>query len=244
MTLVEQRQEWITAIEDFRPLMVRGLVQEMYRDPFWEARYGERGRTHTVKDTHYHLNKLIDAIALDLPDIFTQYYHWVQELLVYRGMCTLHLEETLDSLARQLAHYVPEYWQQIQVYLKAGYAGLFYDQPNSQALQQQSVEIARSATTRLFDSLSKSSSQTARGQEVWFRDNRFYLSYLADAVWVEKEELFRNHMNWVKTFLAQNGVEEKTLSEDLHLLAEETERALPGSIGAPFVRLLQNQAKG
>ena len=157
MSLIEQRQDWVKAIEFVRPQIVEGLVQEMYQDPFWEARYGERGRLHSAQDTHYHLNKLIDAVALGLPDIFTQYMHWVQGLLIYRGMSTLHLHETLDSLAKQLAHHVPEYWPHIQEYLMAGDAGLLYPNADCQALVEHSAIIAKATTRRLFDSKNDSS---------------------------------------------------------------------------------------
>lgn len=243
MSVIEHRQEMVKAIEYTRPQIVDGLVQEMYQDPFWEARYGERGRIHSVQDTHYHLNKLIDAISLDLPDVFTQYYHWVQGLLVYRGMSTLHLQETLDSLANQLSIHVREYWPQIQVYLKAGYEGIVYTNSDCQALVEKSMEIAQAATRRLLDPGNVHILPASRSEADWLRDNRFFLSYLADAVWVEKEELFGNQINWVKGFLAPFGITEKILQQDMRLLAEETRRALPGDQAARFVRLLREQAK-
>jgi hypothetical protein len=50
------------------------------------ARYGERGRQHTLEDQYWHLSTLDTALGLDDPATFLGYVAWLRGFLAGRGM--------------------------------------------------------------------------------------------------------------------------------------------------------------
>jgi hypothetical protein len=80
------------------PLSQR-VLDQMYENPFWMERYGERGRRHADEDSRYHVTYLQQALALGSPAVFTNYALWLRSVLVSRGMCSEHLAENYRLLA-------------------------------------------------------------------------------------------------------------------------------------------------
>src|SRR4028118_1776652 len=70
----------------------------MYTNPFWDARFGERGRRHALEDQRHHLEHLVLALNVDHPELLTEYAKWLQVVLTSRGMCTRHLADNFILL--------------------------------------------------------------------------------------------------------------------------------------------------
>jgi hypothetical protein len=75
------------------------VVAEMYRDPFWETRFGARGRHFAEEDGRYHVTYLAQALIASDPEVLTRYAGWLRTVLVSRGMCTRHLIENYQRLS-------------------------------------------------------------------------------------------------------------------------------------------------
>ena len=225
----EEWLEWIaTEIDRVSEDIVRGLTADMYRDPFWEMRYGPGGHKHTRQDTLYHLARLKSAVIMQSPHSLSLYYRWVQGLLVYRGMCTLHLQETINSLGYQLAHHLPApVWEQVQPIHQGSYAGLRYELPSAQALADQAALISQHAAAR---------------QQRPARDYRYLLSYLADAQAYSLDNTLAGYLHWLAEAHYGLGETPQALAQGLRLLIEELRASLGEEEAAPFVARLHQAA--
>jgi hypothetical protein len=91
------------------------VLAEMYRDPFWSERFGERGRTHAGRDGDAAssgksdgeiaqlLSFLADAVALDRPDLFAAHVRFAAASAERRGLPPGSLAALLDRLESALA---------------------------------------------------------------------------------------------------------------------------------------------
>jgi hypothetical protein len=50
------------AIRELGPELSRRAIEEMYRDPFWEDRFGARGRKFAAEDGEHHVVYLVQAL--------------------------------------------------------------------------------------------------------------------------------------------------------------------------------------
>jgi hypothetical protein len=239
MDAINKQQALTLEIERARGEIVEGLLEEMYQNPFWDARFGERGRIHTRRDTNFHLNYLISALELHNPASLVTYYHWLQGLLVYRGMCTLHLRQTINSLGHQISRLLPDAWPGIQPYHQASYEGLYYDHHDCQALVAAQAEIARATAKRMFTAAPAEDPATLeRRQQDCYQDNLYYLSYLADAVAYNSIDIFTRYITWLKTFFPTHNLPVEELLRDLQVLSEEVQQALGEEHARTFTTLL------
>jgi hypothetical protein len=83
------------------------VIDDMFQDPFWIERFGERGRNHSHTDGRYHISYLIEALTAGDATLFATYARWLRDLLVARGMCSRHLE---DNFLRLGAAITAEHW--------------------------------------------------------------------------------------------------------------------------------------
>lgn len=108
------------------PRLTQRVMDEMYRDPFWMERYGERGRRNSDTDNEFHIKYLTTALEGDDPALFVTYGRWLRDLLVAHGMCSQHLVENFERLSDAIAE---ESWtgreKAIQILL-GGAEGLRY----------------------------------------------------------------------------------------------------------------------
>src|SRR5688500_6627102 len=49
----------------------RRAIVEMYQNPFWQERFGARGREMSEKDSQCHLSYLMQALSASQPDVLT-----------------------------------------------------------------------------------------------------------------------------------------------------------------------------
>lgn len=86
-------------LREAAPGLTDRVVAEMYADPFWMARFGERGKKHAQTDGDFHFKYLIEALAVGQVGLFATYARWLRELLVGHGMCSHHLADNFLRLA-------------------------------------------------------------------------------------------------------------------------------------------------
>jgi hypothetical protein len=233
-----QRDELSARVERVQVEVMESVIEEMYRNPFWQQRYGQRGEKQSNKDAAYNLKYLCSAIRMDTTSALEQYYRWLRGALVFRGMCTLHLAQTLDCTARHLTRLLPEDWPEIEPYHVAGCQGLTYQQPTAHALNAHADEIAETATARMFDPPHTGDPAHETARRACLRDNLYHLAYLADAFEVNKPELFREYLAWVTGFLAQFDVQASSLYGSLKIIRNEIGAVLPNEHSAPVIQLM------
>jgi methanogenic corrinoid protein MtbC1 len=84
------------------------IVERQYKlQPGTWARYGEKGRRHSVQDAEYLLSFLADALAAGEPVLFTQYLSWAKVFFANLKLPADMLSETLRLTAAVLAEKLP-----------------------------------------------------------------------------------------------------------------------------------------
>ncbi|MDQ2999373.1 MAG: hypothetical protein M3R61_20255 [Chloroflexota bacterium] len=237
-------EEICAAIEAVRDRLVDAVLANMYPNPFWDDRYGARGRALCQEDNHHHLNYLIAAIRTHSPDSMAAYYKWLQILLVSRGMCTYHIRQNMERMEDHLRALLPAAWPAIKPYHQAGYAGLAYAQPACQALAAHAAQIAEATTAQMYATNPFWEQQFGpRGRALCREDNLYHLAYLQDAVGVNAPDRFGSYLDWLTGFLGRRGLAADHLHADLQILADELARALPVVHAQPFLTLLAAQTQ-
>ena len=240
MTLPRQRrEEIISAIERVRSLIVERLVEQMYTDPFWEERYGNLGKMHARQDVNYHLDNLVTAIRAEMLSSPVNYYRYLQNVLVHRGISTRHIRQTLDLLKILLEQALPDEWTEIVSYLDAGYKGLEYEHSACQTLSEIEEQIAQAATNRLTP-LDERSSSLDDWKQARFQEMLIHLSYLLDAVEKELPQIFEDHARWSLSFYPTQGVAPEIIWREWSLLLEEIRSRLNPEEVHPFQELLES----
>src|SRR5436305_13118195 len=87
------------AIELRASALAERALAAMYRNPFWDERFGERGRRFAREDNLHHLAYLVQALRAESPDLLTGYARWLQRVLTTRGMCSRHVGENFARLS-------------------------------------------------------------------------------------------------------------------------------------------------
>lgn len=231
----ERREEVVQAIESVREVVASKLLRRMYADPFWERRFGEKGRAYAQQDAHHNLDNLIRAIQFDIPHGPTHHYSWLRDVLVHRGLSTLHLRQTIDRLGQALSEELPQEWPLIQPYLEAGYEGLVYENPACQALAEDMETVAQAVTA----DLEEQGASLYERKEERRQEASFLLSYLLDAVENQETKIFTNFVHWQRENHAAQGVPGDTLRWDLVLLEEEIENRIGRQEMRPFKEMIR-----
>lgn len=175
-------------------------VAPLYKDPFWEARYGaDRAHRFGDEDAVFHVRYLVQALDEQRPSIMVGYVHWLRTLLVSRGMCTRHLDSHFAGLAQALE---AEGWgpgTQPQDYVRAAREALHYTEGPAQRLEQDAPELAHAVAGRL--TLYIHPEDRPRLEE----ELQLQLSYLADALASGRPEIMGDHVRWYVGFWPRRG---------------------------------------
>ena len=183
----------------------RRAVDAMYADPFWDARFGERGRRHADEDGDFHVGYLAEALRLGSTAHFANYARWLRSVLVARGMCTRHLSEQLRCVADAVdalgALPSPEDARVVRAYVDAARDGLRYPEGSlGSRLQDAEPRAAAAAEEALAARFYGASGLPPRDR--LRADAADLLSYLADAAALERPDLFAEHAEWLAGFFA------------------------------------------
>jgi hypothetical protein len=212
MTLLER-------LDAATPRLCERVFVEMYANPFWDARFGERGRTHAAQDGRFHVQYLREALTAGDPGVMTRYATWLQQLLTTRGMCTRHLAENLARLARAIED---EGWEDgalATAPLVAAIEALRYPEGAARELQDAAPALADLATARLYDAHPEWLERTGdAGRRRCVDDLRYHLDYTADALALGTLDHLVAYAGWIAGFLEQHRVPRAHLVEALATL--------------------------
>jgi hypothetical protein len=197
------------------------VLDEMYTNPFWQERFGERGRQRAAEDGRYHLTYLAEALRAGSPEVLITYARWLRTVLVTRGMCSRHLAENFAHLAAAIRQQLPSGGEEAARYLEMAAAALIYDRAPARAIQLAAPRLAEDAVAVLYarhpDWLAHSG---VAGQQRCHDDIVYHLLYLADAVALRRADLFADYVRWIAAFLERRGVPRACLEELLAILDE------------------------
>jgi hypothetical protein len=223
----------MTALADALAAHATTLVERafaaLYANPFWDARYGERGRRYTAEDSHYHVQYLVEALRGGSPETLVAYARWLQPLLTTRGMCSRHLAENFAYLAEAIRAEGLDPADEAQAYLDAAEGALRYDAGPARALQDAAPALAAAAAARLavapppaaHPATTSSAASPAGAATIRPRledDLLDHIAYLADALTLDRPDLFANHVQWTASYLQARGVPTAALAARLDAL--------------------------
>ncbi len=232
----EERAALAARIEARADALAARTLARMYENPFWEARFGERGRRFAAEDQHHHLRHLAVALRLGGAETMAGYARWLQVVLTSRGMCSRHLAENFARLAEAIvAEGIAEPGPAL-AHLRAAEAALTYADGPARAVQE--------ATPHLGDEVV--SGLDAQHPGWWVRwgeagrarcrdDLSYHLSYLADALALGRPDVFSGYVRWAASFLAGLGVPRSHLADTLaalHRACRYLPREYQGSVRA------------
>lgn len=223
-------RELISELEARAPALVERVFREMYANPFWDERFGERGREFARQDGHYHISHLVSALQFEQLPLFTHYSRWLQITLTHRGMCSRHIAENFSRLSRAIDEDLPGDTEPALTYLRAAEEALVYDDGPARLLQLEAERLADECVSVLYQRHPDWLEQGGERARLRCRDDFLYhLSYLADAIANEKPQNFVDYLAWIKDFLARYGVPEAHLQESLLVLEESLESIDPAA---------------
>jgi hypothetical protein len=214
------------------PELGRRAIAEMYQNPFWQDRFGPRGREMSEEDGQSHLSYLVQALVASEPGVLTSYARGLQALLVSRGMCSRHIDENFDRLARAIGEEITEPEPALEL-LRAARQALIYERGPArelmlcaEALAERVVDALTSRQPSWFSAASSYTSlasfesihQAERAR--YTSDALEYISYLADALHAERPELFVAHVVWTQAFLARRQAPGARVETTLQALSD------------------------
>jgi hypothetical protein len=172
-------------------------LARMYEDPFWDARFGERGRRFSREDGLTHVRYLVESLRGSV-DTMVSYARWLQTLVTSRGMCTRHVAENFARLAEAIGREIDDS-EAAQKMLAAARAALAYPAEGSTA-HARNVQDASEAIAKAWH-------EALGGGPSPSRDELLTLvSYLADTLAVGKSAGLAEHMKWAVPFFERRGV--------------------------------------
>jgi hypothetical protein len=178
------------------------VLDEMYLDPFWMLRFGERGRQFARQDGQFHLSYLIESLVAGDPEVVVRYARWLQSVLTTRGMCTRHIDENFDRLSRAIGETVPDSAAACE-YLAWARRALTYEAAVPREIQA-AAATSGASPARLFD-----------GNQL-----PYLLSYLADAVALDRPDVFAEHVVWLVSTEARALAEPADVLEEVRALRD------------------------
>ncbi|MCY1073154.1 hypothetical protein [Archangium lansingense] len=178
--------------------LAEASVSELYEDPFWFARYGEdRARRFGGEDAVFHVRYLVQALEAKDPGVMERYVRWLQGLLVPRGMSSRHLAAHFQGLHAALVNEGLTQPPEALEYVRAAESALDWPEGPARAVRE---ALPRLVPQTLGELAAREGALT-RGQEIRLGDELLLqLSYLMDALGVQRPGLFVEHVRWYAGF--------------------------------------------
>jgi hypothetical protein len=204
----------------------RRALAAMYEDPFWTARFGDRGRRFTQEDGQHHVTYLIESLTAGDPGVLVRYIQWLNTVLVTRGMCSRHVMDHVQCLADAIeAEGIPDPEPALSM-LRAAKDALLYAGGFERAVQEAAAAIAAEAAAALLASHPawREPAENPLAKRLGLRafierEAEILLSYLADAVHLADASLFARHIRWAAAHFAQTGASPDQVAETLAAIA-------------------------
>jgi hypothetical protein len=191
----------MSRIDDFAAAALAG----MYTNPFWDARFGDRGRRHALEDQHHHLEHLVLAVRWNHPKLLSEYAQWLQVVLTSRGMCTRHIADNFILLSDLIDSPRSPGMHLARHYLDRAVAALVYREGPAATLHATDETLVARAVANVFE-MHRPTSSVRDDDEAQVRDDlSYHLSYLADALALGRPELFTAHALWTDQFFVSLG---------------------------------------
>jgi hypothetical protein len=215
------------AIEARAQMLADRTLEAMYRNPFWDERFGERGRRFAREDNLHHIAYLVQALRAESADLLANYARWLQRVLTTRGMCSRHVGENFQRLAEAIrAEGIGDATPALAL-LDAASAALAYDGGPARAVQVAAGPVATRAAEAVYEHHPAWLAHEGVDGRARCRDDLLYhLSYLADALANGRPELFIDYIRWIAGFLERRGIPTEHLRETLAELDDALRIAL------------------
>src|SRR3954447_8919885 len=142
------RTDLVAELAREAPALSASVIAAMYEHPFWLERFGERGRKFATEDGQQHVAYLVQAVVAHDPAVLTRYARWLRSALTTRGMCSRHLEENFERLARAIGATVEDAAVATE-YLREPRLALRYDANPARELQDATPRFAAAAAAEL-----------------------------------------------------------------------------------------------
>ena len=211
----EPYQPILIEIQSARVRILERMLADLYHNPFWDARFGEKGRIYAVQDSGYHIDYLLTAIKANDPQVYGAYWAWFRPLMVQRGICTRHLVDTLTSLGQHLIAEVAQDDRLLAVYLGAARQALDYDLPACRELAALENQIVKDVLVRAGPFSPQNPSHPSTETEILY-----VLSYLQDGAISENPEILKNYLHWGSAQPSGMGVQYVSSPRVLQILFE------------------------
>ncbi len=178
-------------------------IAEMYQDPFWDERFGPRGRRFAEEDGRHHVSYLAAALDANDAGVLTKYATWLRNLLVSRGMCTRHVEENYRRLGHAIeAEQLPGA-REANALLEVAITSLLYPGGPARQLQDASPRLAAHLAASWLEAYPEWGTELRARFEP---DLAQHLSYLADAIACGRPELFAGYAKFIAAFSERRGL--------------------------------------
>jgi hypothetical protein len=210
----------VTAIEANAEALTARVLAEMYKNPFWLERYGERAQTHGRQDGLFHIKYLAEALRANDASPLEAYARWLQQLLTARGMCTRHIDENFARLATAISMTVPGSQRAVAM-LEAARRALHYKVAPARDLQTHAPALAKRAAAELA---TLRPAQADRTED----DLATFLSYAADAAALAKPAVLTDYAAWMAGFCERRGIPRAYVDDCLATLRRAIDAELPG----------------
>ena len=223
-----------TLLAEAAPRLTGRVLDEMYANPFWQERFGDRGRRHAGQDGHSHLQYVVEALVAADARVFTEYASWLRGVLVARGMCSRHLVDNFGRLASAIDQEPwPDRDRAVGI-LRAGTEALVHTSGDAGAIDAVRGALARDTAALLFTGHPEWLERTGDlGRARCVDDLDYHLSYLADALAFAERERFVAHLVFVAGFLGRRAVPIGHLRDSLIAMAAVIRSRLPATTEAP-----------
>jgi MerR family transcriptional regulator, light-induced transcriptional regulator len=209
------------------------VVDDMYQNPFWTNRFGDRGRKFAEADGQRHVDYLVQAIEVESPEILLNYTRWLRNVLTQRGMCSRHIGENLERLANAIeGNNLPDAPVAVS-YLHQAVQALTYTDDSCREIQSNEDLLVQ----QTMHQISKASVEHVPG--VSSRDDvRYFISYLVDALHMDTHQVFVDYIIWQGKYLEEQGLS-RNIALDVLNIIDTSLKQIPASASSEARGILE-----
>ena len=224
--------------------IARRSTARMYEDPFWDARFGARGRRYAEEDGRHHVDHLVLALQVGHAGPLAQYARWLRVVLTTRGMCSRHIEQHFSRLGEALADAGIDGGERVRALLAEATRALRPELSAASVLCDARSAIADGAHRRFA---------AAHGEWVAPGDGRepgstaddleTMASFLCDAIALDRPEVLGKHAAWLAGWSTERGRDAGYVAGLLDAIGEALADAVPDESARAAGRAMLSAAR-